>query len=159
MKVPNGYKELIETFGNPADYLDSLGNPTLYWISNNITLANFPAPIKLDFDRSKEATRFRCHKLMKEIFERVFEDIYDEDLWKEMVDWGGCYAHRKKRVNGELSTHAWGIACDIDPSGNPMGKVGIINPKIVTIFKDHGFIWGGDWDYRDDQHFQYCSGY
>lgn len=159
MNVPNGYKELIATFGNPSDHLDSLGNPTLYWMSNNITLGKFPAPIPLDFAPEQTASRFRCHKLMKETFEQVFEDIYDEGLWADMVDFGGIYAHRKKRNGKDLSTHAWGIACDIDPSGNPMGKVGIINPKIVTIFKDHKFIWGGDWEYRDDQHFQWVSNF
>ena len=159
MNAPNGYEELIAMFGNPAEHLDSLGNPTLYWMSNNITLAKFPVPLPLDFDRTQQATKFRCHKKLKDIFEQVFEDIYDEGLWSDMVDWGGCYMHRKKRNGKELSTHAWGIACDIDPSGNPMGSKGIINPKIVEIFKDAGFCWGGDWDYPDPQHFQFAFDY
>lgn len=157
MKTPNGYKELIATFGNPLDYLDDHGNPTLFWVSNNLTSeGRFPAPILLDFDHTKYATKFTCHKLMKDIFEQVFGDIYDEGLWPDMIDWGGCYMHRKKRNSKELSTHAWGIACDIDPSGNPMGSKGIISPKIVQIFKNYGFHWGGDWDYPDPQHFQFA---
>lgn len=157
MSTPSNKEELIRMFGNPLDYLDELGNPTLYWISNNITLGRFPAPIKLDFDREKYATKFRCHKLLVGKFEQVFQDIYDDDLWDEMIDWGGCYMHRKKRNGTDLSTHAWGIACDIDPSGNPMGSKGIIDPRIVKIFKDNGFIHGADFD--DPMHFQYCSGY
>lgn len=158
-KVPNGLNEIIKTFGDPSKYLDSTGKPTEYWLSSNLAYGIFPAPIALDWDHTKYASKFRCHKLLVETFEDLFTDIYEEGLWDKMIDWDGCYVHRKKRVNGELSTHAWGIAFDIDPSGNPMGSKGIIDPRIIKIIKDYGLTWGGDWEYPDPMHFAYVTNY
>ena len=71
-----------------------------------------------------------------------------------------------------LSMHANGLAIDINPKQNPYVKngtsipvgseyklknMGTIEPesKIVKVFKERGWIWGGDWkSLKDYQHFQ-----
>jgi len=66
-----------------------------------------------------------------------------------------------------LSTHAFGIAVDINPTTNP--RCGVTNrhccyyqlvtdmpPSFVQAFKDAGFIWGGDWkEHPDPMHFEW----
>ena len=97
----------------------------------------------------------RCHRLMWEPLEGALNQILDEGLeeYLSIEEWrssGGCYAPR--RINrfdagGSISRHAWGIAIDINTkSGYP--------PRIVEIFNDWGFAWGGTWTSPDDMHFE-----
>ena len=71
-----------------------------------------------------------------------------------------------------LSMHANGLAIDINPKQNPyvknrqsipagseykLNNIGTIKPdsKIVKVFKERGWTWGGDWkSLKDYQHFQ-----
>lgn len=71
-----------------------------------------------------------------------------------------------------LSWHAYGRAIDINPLQNPYIRDEIVSPQgavydhkcmgtitadslVVRLFKEHGFLWGGDWhDRKDYQHFE-----
>ena len=97
----------------------------------------------------------RCHRLMWEPLEGALNQILEEGLeeYLSIEEWrssGGCYAPR--RINrfdagGSISRHAWGIAIDINTkSGYP--------PRVVEIFNDWGFAWGGTWTSPDDMHFE-----
>lgn len=72
-------------------------------------------------------------------------------------------AHELHQLNApltaKLSTHAWGIGLDINVHENPLGKAPKMDARIVAIFRDHGFKWGGDWTRPDGMHFQYATGY
>lgn len=79
----------------------------------------------------------------------------------------GCFAPRLKRVNGELSTHSFGIAVDLNADDNPLQKrvPGVpikmdIPQRWIAEFEANGFTWGGNFSgHSDPQHFQWCSGY
>ena len=97
----------------------------------------------------------RCHRLMWEPLEGALNQILEEGLeeYLSIEEWrssGGCYAPR--RINrfdagGSISRHAWGIAIDINTkSGYP--------PRVVEIFNDWGFAWGGTWISPDEMHFE-----
>ena len=97
----------------------------------------------------------RCHRLMWEPLEGALNQILEEGLAEYLIieEWkssGGCYAPR--RINrfdagGSISRHAWGIAIDINTkSGYP--------PRVVEIFNDWGFAWGGTWTSPDEMHFE-----
>ena len=97
----------------------------------------------------------RCHRLMWEPLEGALNQILEEGLEEYLIieEWkssGGCYAPR--RINrfdagGSISRHAWGIAIDINTkSGYP--------PRVVEIFNDWGFAWGGTWTSPDEMHFE-----
>ena len=97
----------------------------------------------------------RCHRLMWEPLEGALNQILEEGLEEYLLieEWkssGGCYAPR--RINrfdagGSISRHAWGIAIDINTkSGYP--------PRVVEIFNDWGFAWGGTWTSPDEMHFE-----
>ncbi len=97
----------------------------------------------------------RCHRLMWEPLEGALNQILEEGLeeYLSIEEWrssGGCYAPR--RINrfdagGSISRHAWGIAIDINTtSGYP--------PRVVEIFNDWGFAWGGTWTSPDEMHFE-----
>ncbi len=105
--------------------------------------------------------RTHVHKRMTPIFTEVLTDLDREgfaDAVRPLFIW--CVRHKMHRSDRNLSTHAWGIACDVRPSHNPPGEVGRMHPEVVRAFEYHGFQWGGRWSRtRDDMHFQYCSGY
>ena len=97
----------------------------------------------------------RCHRLMWEPLEGALNQILQEghEEYLSIEEWrssGGCYAPR--RINrfdagGSISRHAWGIAIDINTkSGYP--------PRVVEIFNDWGFAWGGTWTSPDEMHFE-----
>ena len=97
----------------------------------------------------------RCHRLMWEPLEGALNQILEEGLeeYLSIEEWrssGGCYAPR--RINrfdagGSISRHAWGIAIDINTtSGYP--------PRVVEIFNDWGFAWGGTWTSPGEMHFE-----
>ena len=88
----------------------------------------------------------------------VLNQIIDEGLEsglsrEQFISSGGCYAPR--RINrfdsgGSISRHAWGIAIDINT------KTGY-KPRIVEIFNDWGYAWGGTWTSPDAMHFELRS--
>ena len=97
----------------------------------------------------------RCHRLMWEPLEGALNQILEEGLeeYLSIEEWrssGGCYAPR--RINrfdagGSISRHAWGIAIDINTKSS-------YPPRVVQIFNDWGFAWGGTWTSPDDMHFE-----
>ncbi|MCL2254972.1 MAG: M15 family metallopeptidase [Lachnospiraceae bacterium] len=88
----------------------------------------------------------------------------------------------RKTATGKLSKHALGLAIDINPFYNPYiiydnkGNITRISPEgsdffidrsqdfphkidendlCYRVFKEHGFVWGGDWiNEKDYMHFQ-----
>ena len=97
----------------------------------------------------------RCHRLMWEPLEGALNQILEEGLEEylsieEWISSGGCYAPR--RINrfdagGSISRHAWGIAIDINTKSS-------YPPRVVEIFNDWGFAWGGTWTSPDEMHFE-----
>lgn len=111
-------------------------------------------------------------------------DEYDGDDTASMLDNNtSCFNYRVVDGTDSLSKHAIGCAIDINPFYNPYvvfnkdgsGKTYISpegseiyadrsqdfpykideNDLCYKLFKEHGFIWGGDWNScKDYQHFQ-----
>lgn len=111
----------------------------------------------------------------------VLVDEYDADDEASMAN-NNTSAFNFRYVSGtrRLSKHSQGLAIDINPLYNPYvrkreGKV-LVSPKgaeayadrtksfpykiergdfCYRLFKDYGFIWGGDWkNSKDYQHFE-----
>lgn len=100
----------------------------------------------------------RCHRLilpqlraaLEQIIERGLADALDPD------DYGGCYLPRHIDWNpaASLSMHAWGVAFDVNVATNWLGDEPQLDRRVVEVFADHGFGWGGDWRRPDGMHFE-----
>jgi len=145
--VPHGLVEIREVFGDAATPRCSAG------------LAQLPAPLPLAWDRRTEVTSFRCHERMVGVFESAFREVYRRGLWSSLEEWGGCYNDRTARGLAKKSTHAWGIAVDVAVTRNQLGAKPTLDPRVVAIFEDHGFVWGGRWSRPDGMHFQLARAY
>jgi hypothetical protein len=112
---------------------------------------------------------------------RVHELIRNEFDWA--LDWGmrkaghkpesvQTYNLRKKRGLGakkdQWSTHAWGIAFDVDPPLNPYvssrAKIPatatvVLHPALLAAFRVLGWSLGMDWRTPDLMHVQAATGY
>lgn len=57
-----------------------------------------------------------------------------------------------KDGNGSFETASWDTKTDFDGDGKSDWQ------EVVTIFKQHGWVWGGDWKFVDAPHFEKTFG-
>jgi hypothetical protein len=98
-----------------------------------------------------------CNAKIADKMKAAFEEIKEKGLSDEIHSFDGCYNYRNKRGGSTLSTHSWGIAFDINASGNPMGssKQTAGQKQLAEVFAKYGFYQLEN----DPMHFQYCTGY
>ncbi len=112
----------------------------------------------------------------------VLIDEYDGDDTASMEDNNtSCFNYRVVEGSSSLSKHAYGLAIDVNPFYNPyvtyekdgtekvspVAALGYADRSVnfpykideedlcCRLFKEHGFIWGGNWNsLKDYQHFQ-----
>lgn len=158
---PTGLQGVLDLFGNIYDFIRDDGTIDPSWEVQNITRVALPFAIPLDWDPAKSATGVRCHRLLAPLFSEVFQRIVAAGLKPAIKTYGGCYQYRAKRNGSKPSTHSWGIAIDFNVRTNAMGTAGDMDPQLVKLMGDMGFLWGGRWSGsgKDPMHFQYCSAY
>jgi hypothetical protein len=70
----------------------------------------------------------------------------------EVDDWS--YLNRTVSGTSVKSTHAFGIAIDINALANVRGTAGDIPPDVAAQWEAEGGDWGGDWTEPDPMHFE-----
>jgi hypothetical protein len=158
---PHGLDQLIATFGDIFDYIREDHTLDPKWQTDFLTTVPLPFALTLSWDGSRQVQRISCHRLLAPTCTDVFAHIQSAGLQSKITSFGGCYSFRSQRTGTKLSTHAWGIALDLNPESNAQGTAGNMDAGVVAIFKQAGFSWGGDWQgrVRDPMHFQFCRGY
>lgn len=162
LPAPHGFEAILATFGEIGRFIRPDGTIDPRWESGNMVSVALPYPLRLAWGNPAPlATKIRCHKLVAPVVLQAFEAIDRAGLRRAVRTFGGCYNYRPKRTGSRPSTHSWGIALDLNPGTNAMGTAGDMDPRLVQIFREHGFKWGGDWTGRnkDPMHFQFCTGY
>lgn len=156
-------EEVVENFGNPRSYIRSDGTISSEWETQILDFAKLPGDgLVLSWDQKLRVKRFRCHKKLSRLFTEALKIIHGHpELWKTIDSFGGCYQWRAKRKSKgtSLSRHCWAIAIDLDVLDNQMGTSGAMDPRIIEIFSEYGFLWGGNFSgkYKDPMHFEFCD--
>jgi hypothetical protein len=70
----------------------------------------------------------------------------------ELDDWS--YENRDVRGADSKSSHAFGIAVDVNALANPLGTTGDMPEEVVRQWEAEGGEWGGDWSRPDPMHFE-----
>lgn len=152
--VPNGLEEIKSVYGM-FEYQNSQTDEGFIVITNNWESENM---VYATFDIIGEVY---VNKHIVEPLNTALVRLSELGFTNDIQEFY-CFSPRYKlhdRLKG-LSTHSWGIAFDINPSKNKIGTNGSLDPQLVSIFKECGFIWGGDWRTpKDPMHFQLASGY
>lgn len=150
------------------DCLNKWGEPqnTVRWQSKILSVWNVNDLPDEYVDKYKESHlpgKIYMNNLMIPYFTKAIIQLIDLDLLKEIKTWDGCFQIRKMKTikNGKpgfsdkYSLHSWALAFDVNAAWNQQGSIGKLNSKIVKVFKDNGFDWGGDFTIlKDYMHFQ-----
>jgi hypothetical protein len=141
------------------------GTPTVTGAEYLVTL-ELPYPMRLAWDLDTKVNKMRVHKLVKNNFKAVFDDLLAHYGYEKLVElgidlFGGCFAYRKMRGGSSWSKHSWGIAIDLDPVRNQLKETSrtarFARPEykpMIDIFYKHGFIGLGPERNFDWMHFE-----
>jgi hypothetical protein len=124
---------------------DGTIQPDAAWVRANIVTASVPI-----------LGTVTCHRLMIPQLRGALQAVKDAGLASTIHTYNGCYVPRfiERNPSQPISLHTWGIAIDLDAATNGRGGKGTMDPRVVQIFKQWGFRWGGDWSYTDPMHFE-----
>jgi hypothetical protein len=105
----------------------------------------------------KPTTKIYCNKDMQRPLLAALLELEAKDLLRYLKTFDGCFQIRDVRaLPGKLSLHSYAIAIDLNAASNKLGTDGSLEPKVVEVFKAHGFDWGGDFQGRKDpMHFSH----
>ncbi len=112
----------------------------------------------IDTQRVPLLGRVTCHVALFPQIRGVVRDLIDAGLRDTISSFSGCYAPRHINAipSAGLSHHSWGIALDINvQQGNLFGQPPHQDPRMVEVFTDRGFVWGGIFITPDGMHFEY----
>jgi len=101
--------------------------------------------------------RVTCNKALFPMLIAALNDVANAGLSSLIHTNSGCYNPRTvaRSPTAPPSQHAYGAAVDINAPENPYGSTPTMDPRIVKIFENHGFIWGGNFLIPDGMHFEY----
>jgi hypothetical protein len=154
----NQLKELFGTFPYTINANGSTITVTNNWRQNNMVTIEIPQIANLLPYRTNKMT---VHKKVAEQFKTLFNEWEKAGLIHLVKTYDGAYNARLIRGSKTaLSSHAYGIAFDINTKWNGLG----VNPplpgeegtlvELVNIASDCGFYWGGFFSRKDGMHFE-----
>lgn len=125
------YAELEDFYGPPGSDLQT---------------ATLPYPMRLSFAANKTVTKLTMHKKVVEPMCEALREIHGiyglgglREIGADIT--GGIYAPRVMRGSTKISTHAWGIAIDIDPLRNPLREGRLTARLAKDDCKDFWAVW------------------
>jgi hypothetical protein len=127
-ELPEPWRDRYSTPANPNDWpLEREGALNAFYgkPGRGLVLLDLPYAMKLSWDTATVVTRTQCNARVKDSLARVLAKVRRHyglaGIAELRLDrYGGGYNLREKRGGSTLSTHAWGIAFDLDPERNKL---------------------------------------
>lgn len=125
-----------------------------------------PYPMRIAWDPDVPLRTITCHRLVADSLVEVLAAIHARlgaaGIRHHGLDlYGGCYNFRKMRGGASWSTHAWGIAIDLDPARNglrtPWPAEAAMPVEAIELFEAAGWTSLARAIGRDAMHFQATS--
>lgn len=162
MRWPNqDYQQMCLTYGDPD--IDDNGLPDAKWEAKNLIRIKPPYPMVMSWNQKTLGwitVHRHCGQSLFKILDRIGKEVSAAERERHQLNrYGGAYNFRLMRGYNKLSIHSWGAAIDLAPELNPLGKPWnpdelMMPEKVVQIFADEGWVWGGEWSRPDGMHFQ-----
>lgn len=145
----------------------TFGNPFSTTFKRDLVMFEVPPHLEIGVIPKK----IYCHKRLVNPLEQAFKALIATGKVKELKTWDGCFNQRPirgyekqwRRFEMEgypqagaryLSTHAWGMAIDVNAFENGLGRKPKLSAGFVKCFTDAGFVWGGHFKRLDGMHFE-----
>ncbi len=151
---PLSSRELLEQFGDPklvskqeGDGALAFATPDDAWVKENLVHVDLPALVGVPGFPS--SGRIRFHKKAAPHLQAAIAEIAQKGLIGKIKSYDGAWVPRTVRGSTRYSTHAFGIAIDINSRYHPIGREPLTaeqegsNVELALIFERHGFYWGG----------------
>lgn len=140
---------LAETFGLPRENLTDQ--------CQSMTNSRLESKLILD---EVGPIRVRMLRPAVESLKRVFENIRltDPDLYARINTAGSLCVRHIRGAPGRASTHAFGLAVDLnidgflDTLGDGKTQLGLT--ILADFFRTEGWVWGAAWSREDSMHFE-----
>ncbi len=174
--------ENIRSFSSPENRKEGVGTPPFFYdiLYDCTTRAKIERQIVSHTFLGK---RTNCHRrivpALDKVQKRILLEAEKDAEVKNFVDTllsADCYSWRQIRDSRNRSFHSVGIAIDLLPRGwgqkniywawrrdidpknwmkLPLERRWMPPQKVIEIFEEEGFIWGGKWVIWDNMHFEY----
>ena len=145
--------KLKEKYGNPKSAGFEQKNLSLYRYPEDVVKA-LPCLGKSLY----------CHRDLWDTYIKTLRALIAKGLYKEINTNDQCFCIRDIRgYPGQLSTHSWAMAIDLNPSDNPLGltrsqaRAKGLHPfseEFIQVWRDHGWRCGADFKRSDLMHFE-----
>jgi len=147
---------LKDLAGEPAYLPGGPGDPVIFrqqWINEHIAFVDLPIVGSIRCNTAVHAQLVAALAAIEAAGLANLIDVADTRAH------GGCFYPRTIRGSsgGALSRHSWGVAFDLNPNTNRFGTTPTIDQRIVAIFREQGFAWGGSWVRPDGMHFEWTG--
>jgi hypothetical protein len=98
-----------------------------------------------------------CHRAIVPQLRAAMRELADRGLGHLVRSYHGCFVPRfiARDPANLLSYHSWGVAFDLNLSGNLRGQAPHQPPALVEVLEREGFTWGGRWIVPDGSHFEF----
>jgi len=107
--------------------------------------------------RGMPTRRIYCNLDLVDPLRQALENVRAAGLVSELKTFDGCFNIRAIRnSSGRVSTHAYGLAIDINAAENPLGAEPALTLDFVQCWESAGFDWGGRFQRQDGMHFSYA---
>ncbi len=114
-------------------------------------------PNLISFYTNKPVEKFYCNVDMTEALLTALRNVKDRGFAHELVSFDGLFNVRFVRGwRGRPSTHAYGLAIDLNASENPLNGPVQFSEGFISCWTDAGFTAGASFSRADGQHFSYA---
>jgi hypothetical protein len=98
-----------------------------------------------------------CNRGIVAQLRAAMSEVRSHGLAGTVKSFHGCFVPRFIGWSSAnmISYHSWGIAFDINLTGNLRGAAPHQDPRLVRILARWGFLWGGTWLVPDGSHFEF----
>jgi len=157
---PKYFKDVVARYGTPYNVSTQQQDDAikLQWEHDWMELwkaEKFTEKTGVAWPATGPFKRMYVNKDLIPYLDKVFVNLIEKDLFKELKTFDGCWNIRPIRgTTDKWSMHTFAVAIDVNASLNPLGGPVNFSPEFLQCWRDSGWTCGADFKRLDGMHFQ-----